>query len=219
MFSYCLNDPINYTDPGGLCALCLVSKNSNQFSMTGFYGCGGESIGGYYTRKATSRDKKNGLIHDQARFPYSEEAVGLGSYADSGCAIIATYNALQLLGKTVSLGSIRDEYLFKHGTILLGLGGVGPWSFDDYFESHGINCAGYLSFDSLHANISEGGVVIFTLMNDVSNITKGFHTMAAQYVNGKYHVYNGYSSGVQVVSNLRDVNSGNMWIWGYIVGG
>ena len=184
-----------------------------------FCGFGGGGSGGRYTRKATSRDQTNGLITDQDNFPYANETVGLGSYKDNGCAIIATYNALQLLGWKVSLGSIRDEYLFKHGTILLGLGGVGPWSIENYFDSHDRSCTGYPLFGLLHADVSEGSVVIFTLMNNINDIGDGFHTMAAQYVNGTYHVYNGYNGGFQTVSNLMDVKDGSMWIWGYIVGG
>ena len=171
-------------------------------------------------REASSRDMTNGLINNQSKFLYSGEAVGFGSYANSGCAVIATYNAMQLLGRNASLGAIRDEYLYKHGSILFGLGGVGPWSFDDYFENHGINCTGYSSYTSLNANIAEGDVVVFTVMNNRNNIFAGFHTMCAQYIDGTYLVYNAYSnSPFPSGRDLSSIYPNQLWIYGYIVGG
>lgn len=177
--------------------------------------------GGSSKRKKTAYDKVSGLIYNQTNFENSNESVGLGTFAQNGCAVIATYNVMQLLGKNESLGSVRNEYLYQHGAIAGGLGGVGPWRFDDYFANHGISCTGYAFFSQLHANVSDGDIVIFTVMNDVDDITAGFHTMAAQYVNGAYQVYNAYSNSVSysTLSNLRKVYTNSMWIYGYIVGG
>lgn len=222
MFAYCLNNPVNNLDSSGTVAVSIFDGDRNSLSI-GYIGLGGGGTGGRggFARKASSRDQKNGLIHGQSAFQYSEEAVGLGSYANSGCAVIATYNAMQLLGENASLGAIRDEYLYKHGAILFGLGGVGPWRFDDYFESHGINCTGYFSYTSLNANISEGDVVVFTVMNNRDNILEGFHTMTAQYIGGTYLVYNVYSNSTtySTCRNLSNIYSDARWIYGYIVGG
>ena len=175
---------------------------------------------GYITGKTTAHDKDSGIIHNQQTFAHSDESVGLGTFASNGCAIIATYNAVQLLEGAASLGSIRDEYLYLHGSIAFGLGGVGPWCFDSYFIMHGYSCTGYTSFSSLNANISEGDVVIFTVMNNKNDITDGFHTMAAQYVGGIYRVYNAYgnSKTFHPMNSLDDYSKNCLWIYGYIVG-
>ena len=46
MFAYCLNNPTNYSDPSGLCGLCLANRVSDQFSMTGVCEGGNGSGGG-----------------------------------------------------------------------------------------------------------------------------------------------------------------------------
>ena len=77
-----------------------------------------------------------------------------------------------------------------------------------------------MSFSQLNANVAEGDVIIFTVMNNVNNISSGFYTMAAQYVGGVYQVYNSYrnSDASAVLNNLVGVYQSSMWIYGYIVG-
>ena len=221
MFAYCRNNPANSFDPSGTTSVSIFDEDM-LIRLIGYIGHGGGTGGGGPKRKKiNSKNLKAGLIHNQQTFLYSAEDVGLSTYSASGCAIIATYNAMQLLGKPTSLGSIRDEYLYQHGTILFGLGGCGPWSFDNYFESHGINCTGYSSLASLEANVSEGDVIIFTVMNTWYNAFDGFHTMAAQYIGGVYLVYNAfsYSTSASPVHALTALYENDLWIYGYIVGG
>ena len=219
MFAYCLNNPSNLYDPSGKFCLqsCRGEINLLMQDVTDFRGGCLPTISG----GKTAYDKDSGLIHNQTTFEHNDEPVGLGKFASSGCAIIATYNAIQLLGGNASLGSIRDEYLYLYGSIAFGLGGVGPWCFDSYFVMHGYSCSGYTSFSSLNANISEGDVVIFTVMNNKNDITKGFHTMAAQYVGGIYRVYNAYgnSKTFHPMNSLDGYSKNCLWIYGYIVGG
>lgn len=127
---------------------------------------------------------------------------------------------MQLLEKPQSLGDINNEFLTNHGTILWEWFGIGPWSFDNYFAAHNVPNTGYWSYDSLLNNITDGSVVIFTVMNDSADIFEGFHTMAAQYVGGQFVVYNTTNSRPtpRTVDYLSEVFDGGMWIYGYIVG-
>ena len=41
MFAYCRNNPVNHSDPSGMCGLCVAGKNSDQFMTDTFCGGGG----------------------------------------------------------------------------------------------------------------------------------------------------------------------------------
>ena len=128
---------------------------------------------------------------------------------------------MQLLGNAQSLGSIEHEFLTEHGMILWGLWGSGPWSFDNYFNAHGISNVGYGDYNALIQNISEGDVVVFTVGNKKWDVTAGFHTMAAQYVGGQFVVYNYYMTNTSVyyADSLGALDADSWWVYGYIVGG
>ena len=166
-------------------------------------------------------DKKSGLINGQKIFEYANSLCGAGTYANNGCAIIAIYNAMQLLDNPQSLGSIEHEFSWEHGMLMLGLWGVAPWSFDDYFHAHKVSNAGYRYYDTMMHNISEGDVVVFTVVNNVWNPFDGFHTMTAQYVGGQFVVYNAYRGYAYswTCSSLSAIYDNSKWVYGYIVGG
>ena len=220
MFAYCNNNPANCYDPSGMATFWTSTGDVNPL-LSGYYGFGGGGGGYRVIPKKTAYDRRSGLVVNQSSFNHSGEPVGLGTFAANGCAVIATYNAVQLLGGFESLGGIRDEYLHEHGSILYGLGGVGPWSFDNYFAKHGYSYTGYFSFSALNKNVSEGDVIVFTLMNNANDITAGFHTMTAQYTGGIYQVYNAYSNcySSSPMLDLRSVYKNSAWVYGYIVGG
>ena len=47
MFAYCNNNPGNYSDPSGMCGLCLSNKPSSQLMVSALDGCCGGGGGGY----------------------------------------------------------------------------------------------------------------------------------------------------------------------------
>lgn len=167
--------------------------------------------------------KDEGLINGQAVFEYAEYSFGFGTYASSGCAVIAVYNARQLLGQGESLGRISDDFLVCHGTLLGGAWGVAPWDINDYFIANNIPYTGYRSYDAFLSDVSEGDVVIFTIIVAENNIFEGFHTMAAQHQNGSFVVYNvsnDRSTSYLATSLLNMyVDGPSGWVYGYNLGG
>jgi len=133
--------------------------------------------------------------------------------------MIAIYNAMALYGRPQDLDVITTEFFLFHGMILGGLGGAGPWSFDSYFDWHRIPHTGYCDYDSLLQNVSDGDIVVFTVMNSQSDLSQGFHTMAAQYNNGAFTVYNIYSNMTTscTLTTLNSVYRDSLWIYGYIL--
>lgn len=222
MFAYCLNNPIVLSDDCGTISRVCISDEFNPLIMpweTGKGGVGGGNTTEYHY--PSPYDKKTGLINGQGVFDYADYLCGVGNYADNGCEIIAIYNSMQLLGCPQSLGAIEHEFSWDHGMLLMGLWGVGPWVFDDYFDAHGVSNVGYGNYDTMMQNISEGDVVVFTVMNNSCNLFEGFHTMAAQYVGGQFVVYNAYSNSTRAwtFSSLCAIYDNSKWIYGYIVGG
>ena len=210
MFAYCGNNPINYVDYDGYWAIkcnpvigeILKRVLAKNFANDTF-------------------SKTEGLINGQAVFEFANEKCGLGTYAKNGCGVIAIYNAMQLLKKNQSLGSIETAFQYKYGMILYGLGGIGPWSFGEYFDSKNIKYKGYSSYANLERDLSNGDVIVFTVRNSRKNIFKGYHTMAARFIGGRFVVYN-ISSIITTptsVNSLDPVYDDSKWIYGYIVGG
>ena len=156
------------------------------------------------------------MVNGQAILPYSKNKIGWGSYEKSGCPYIAVYNGMQLLGYSKSLDSITQDIFWNHGTVCFGAGGVAPWSIESYFRSQGIAYSSSYSMSRLTENISEGSVIIFTVWNDRSSITSGWHAMAALYTNGKYLVFNQYNNSktYEAYQSLGDAFTEGRWIHG-----
>jgi hypothetical protein len=151
-------------------------------------------------------------------FKYAMNECGVGTYARNGCAAIAVYNAHQLLGEPKALGKINNDFLYKYGTFFLEYFGILPSQIGAYFRGEGYEVTGYFTYAALKSNLSDGDVIVCTVMNNTSNIRKGFHTMAAIYRNGVFIVYN-VSSKRQRPFVMTDLVQGDQgWIFGYIVG-
>lgn len=211
MFAYCNNNPINCIDTSG-CLSASVGPNAMLYD-----GGGRKNV----IIPDDKYSKTTEMINGQGVFEFADEPMGIGTYSDNGCGIVAVYNAMQLLGEHQALGSIEDDFLLMNGMLLCGLWGVAPWSIGDYFASQGIAYTGYLSFEGLANNVSEGDVIVFMVMNNVNNIFAGFHYMSAQYVSGGFVVYNMYTNSTtsKLVQSLDPVYGSSGWTYGYIVGG
>lgn len=137
--------------------------------------------------------KRLGMVNGQGVQPFSDAPFGWSTYEQAGCGVIATYNMMQLLGELMSLGDIGDEYSQVHGTLLGGIFGVAPWHISSFLQTHNIEAIGCTRATEVEQNISEGDIVIFTVLNSVKNVMHGFHTMTAQYKDGSYTAYNVYN--------------------------
>ena len=176
--------------------------------------------GGYpiYPYIANTPDEQIfGMVNGQSKLPYSDVRIGLGSYGKSGCAFIAIYNAMQLIGHSTSLADVTSEVYEQHGTICFGAGGVSPWSIQRYFTAHGIKVSGSYSLQSLSQEVTEGSVIVFTVLNNSKNIFEGWHAMTALYTGGNYLVFNkdNSSSTYKPYSSLEDAFLNGVWIYGF----
>lgn len=200
MFAYCLNKPTCYADSTG--NRCVPA------------GRGGDMFGKAPVTDPnpapTPEEQTYGVVNGQDLLPYADEKIGWGTYGKSGCAYIATYNAMQLIGDPQSLQSVVDE-MFWYGAVAFGAGGAGPWATSKYLKKHGINYTGSFSVTELTENISEGSVVVFTAM-----YPGGWHAMAALYTDGEYWVFNRSNKNASHVpySSLDEAFSNGWWIYG-----
>jgi hypothetical protein len=208
MFAYRYNNPIRYSDPTGCVPVFPV-----------------EISGGGVPQESEIPDsiwtKTTGFINGQAIFPYSNNRMGWGTYANNGCGVIAVYNAMQLLESPEPLGLIEAEISNSGGLLAVGLLGVEPWAIDCYFTSHGISCTRYSTYQSLSQDVREGSVIVFLVLNDATTLLGGAHYMAALYTDGKYIVYNMYNNlaDTKPVASLYQPYPGSGFVCGFIVGG
>ena len=204
MFAYCNNNPVVLVDYSGMLPFGM---NATQVVIND--GGGGYPIYPYIAN--TPDEQIFGMVNGQSKLPYSDVRIGLGSYGKSGCPYIATYNAMQLIGKPQSLSSITSE-MFRYGAVAFGAGGAGPWATAKYFDAHEIDYTGSFSADRLVANISEGSVIVFTVFYPT-----GWHAMTALYAGGRYLVFNedNSSSTYKPYSSLENAFLNGVWIYGF----
>ena len=68
MFAHCNNNPVNYSDPAGLCALHMTNILDNRFSNITMCGCSGGSGSSYYQESASG-----GVINDTLEFIFNTD--------------------------------------------------------------------------------------------------------------------------------------------------
>ena len=217
MFAYCLNNPASYMDSTGHCSCTISTRLDSYFEFAAVCLCGGGYRYPIYPYVAASPEEQiSGMVNGQGNLPYSDTSIGLGTYGKSGCAYIAIYNACQLIGMPRSLSDITRDVFWSHGTLFFGAGGVAPWSMESYFAANGIVTKGSYSYESLTADIVEGDVIVFTVLNNRNNIFKGWHAMTALYTGGNYLVFNQYNNSTtyRSYSALDEAFSKGVWIYG-----
>ena len=203
MFAYCNNNPVCHDDPTG------TRANGPTFTFVNDGGGGSPD----------PHDKTAGMVNGQGVQPFSDAPFGWSTYEQAGCGVIATYNMMQLLGELMSLGDIGDEYSQVHGTLLGGIFGVAPWHISSFLQAHNIEAVGCTRATEVEQNISEGDIVVFTVLNSIKNITNGFHTMTAQYKDGAYNVYNRWNNytNYYVETSFRDIYNGGALVEAFII--
>ena len=114
MFAYCNANPVALVDTSGsIPAYSLMLTDSGSGSFKPHY------------------------INNQADTAVANIRVGCKDVAWSGCGPVATYNALQTLGKPTALTSIIDYYDKNNDLIFDGILGILPNAVADYFDAHG----------------------------------------------------------------------------------
>ena len=204
MFEYCGNNPIDCSDFSG----CRPKDIQDEINPTQI-------------------DDSRITINGQQRDPYSSMSYGTGNVGDSGCVVIATYNALLLSGYSTSFTSVVDYYVWRwiflhHGTPTWLIGGCLSTFGVEYVHS----CD-----PSIIGKCKNGGTVIVNVYNRRTTISyctvpgmghekslwttavvpdwsSGRHAVAITYENGKYMVYN--------YRNYRSNPMGYVDYWSYL---
>jgi len=113
-----------------------------------------------------------------------------GSY--NGCAWIATYNALLILGEHVHPAELIRNYQLTGGTLINGEFGINPSAIRNDFENRGYNVTMASLPSSVDDHIRASTVSILTYAH-----SSGAHTVMVYYDNNNnvFHIYNEGGAG------------------------
>ena len=197
MFAYCCNCPVFFSDSKGYAAkACLSSDLMGK-------------------KKETPDDVNGRLINGQGDQDWSDYPVGFGTYGNNGGGIIALYNAMQLLGRSVSLGDVNRAMFWEYMLAGGGLLGIPPESICHYLDAHNVRYLCVSSPDILAEFQAEGAIIILYVINNIDNIFEGCHVMTAQYTNGQYVVYNRYNldKETQAFNSISSIYEGGALVY------
>ena len=110
MFSYCLNNPVMYSDPTGRYTFIGTELDQNEEE---------DELEDWHKLELGASPHP---INGQRVCEYANSRFGLTTVAKSGCAVIATYNAINLKGYIYSFDDCLKEYnKLRPSTRILGV--------------------------------------------------------------------------------------------------
>ncbi|MGD1820065.1 MAG: hypothetical protein ACPKOI_09325 [Pleomorphochaeta sp.] len=169
-------------------------------------------------------DITNGFIYGQKNNNVKDMNFGHAKIAHTGCEIVATYNAMQLTGNSVSFADTIYEYEENGAQMLFGHFGSNPDGISDYLDNHNVNYTQASSASELEQLTQQNGsVAILSFWNYEGAITGGLHTVAIQRNGSNYDVYNygGYDTAPTnswdkyVFSNVDNIINEGKFFTGY----
>ena len=212
LFSYCLNNIVMNKDPSGR---WIVYSEIKRLLYTYIVLRFGVAFANYIYNSNTSRDIKSGYINGQGKGKVSKLRFGAFKMSYNGCEVIAVYNALRMKGKGIPISQIALEMEVNGSSLLYGIFGANPYFIGNYFGHHNIKYTRYTS-ESKMKNSIKNGIYIISFWNN-QKITGGIHTVAFNYKNGLYTVYNDSDNNTKSKSyrSLTAIYSGGRFIVGY----
>ena len=123
--------------------------------------------------------------------------IGMAPMSETGCEVIATYNALLNLGKSPSLGKLIEEYE-RDGIIHSGRFGVAPKAIADNLKRHGLGVDFYIpgkKRQDVEGFSAKYNTLIVTYYNDYTDLYKQIHTVAITRDDSGYTLHNAYCNG------------------------
>ena len=139
--------------------------------------------------------KDEGFIENQHSM--TDINMGMAPMSETGCEVIATYNALLNLGRRIPLGNLIEEYE-RDGIIHSGRFGVAPKAIADYLKRCGYIADTYIpgkkrqAFEQFADNYM---TLIVTYYNDYTDLMKQIHTVAITRDDMGYTVHNAFCNG------------------------
>ena len=194
LYAYCGNDGVNAWDPSGHGFLEFIGKI--YMKLSGFK----EPLNGYdliakynYEEniKYEKKWKNKGAIYDQEnQWPIRAMLYGDSIMKDTGCELIAVYNAIYLKkGKTISLSSLIRYSEDKAYSMRNGVWGTTPYKLGKILTHYGVHYS--LCKKKKTVKLKKGKIYIISVYNE-GGLLKGVHTFAVIGLGKKkgFEVYN-----------------------------
>lgn len=142
-----------------------------------------------------------------------------GNYtmAQSGCGVIAAYNAISLLGGVPNMPELI-RYFEQNGMVMNAALGTNPYSIGNYFKGNGYEVENITH--NLDDALTGNNVIILTSWIDADNILQGSHTVAIEKdENGQIVVYNPYGNSTEAddFASIKDYLKGRSLITGQLL--
>jgi len=230
LYIYCLNNPVMNVDPEGNAtesfksmAARHLSNNSKHWKNTsksiidssGFILTQNKTKGFLFGRKPIYVVKKFWFYGWKFILVLTGYKDLLSDY--NGCEWIATYNALKLLGKSVSPADIIYWYEMNGGAVFEGQWGIYPWKVATYFRGQkyrvtdGWNKTDVNSIYNLDERIKKCSVAIITYLWFDKGPSAGAHTVAVKWnaSSKTFKIYNEKQGTVLSVSSINFIMNSN----------
>ena len=187
MFAYCNNSPVGFIDPDGEQSIGNKILGIPLRVVFSFF---------RYLQNMQKMKEHKGFIENQHKEPVASLRYGLTRMKDTGCELIAIYNAMLLYGKNPSLPNIIfTAENSVPGMVLEGGFGTDPVFEKNYLKKQGINTKTYSTIKAADREKKAGDIFIVTFSNRTGknkNIPSPVvHTVAVIICsNGKIRAYN-----------------------------
>ena len=168
-----------------------------------------------YENNSQQGDPKK-LINGQEAF--SHFRFGICTLDRVGCGVIAFYNILRLLKKSVKLPDlILEMETNRTETVPFGFFGINPFRMKKMFSSYGIRFERFFKPKRLVENRENGNIFLITSWNDPKNWFRGAHTIAVRDRKTYFEVYNktNQRKSVARITDVSEICGKSSLICGY----
>lgn len=131
----------------------------------------------------------NGFIENQNA--YYDMKYGIKTIADSGCEIIALYNAIYDLTGEVNIDfPLMIDYFEKDGIILYGAFGTDPQAIEEYLNKSGFKTISSTEIEDYPKIEEASDSFILIKYNNEDDIMDMIHSICISKKNGKFYAHN-----------------------------
>ena len=174
MYGYCINNPVIYMDING--NDILKSNIQNKAEKNRIY---------------NNQYSYSGYIYGQSNFPIGNMKLGDKTLSYNGCEIVATYNAMLLLGADTTIQNViyyyDKDYKWGNFIDMDGKIGVSYNKMENFLTQRGYKVTDY-TYDGNYNSLPKG-IYIYSFLHSA-----GIHSVAiSKNDDGTILVYNAYS--------------------------
>ena len=156
------------------------------------------------------------FVTGQGLKKYSELKYGNFAFSFNGGEIAAVYNAMLLLGNSVSLEATIGEFELNRMPAVGGLAGTDVKRLGEYFDGHGISYEKYGDRAFFTNALTDGAVVVFAYYESVKRL---IHTVGGRSTDGKnITLYNlSDKDEFSLTVNAEEFFAKRGFIFGYVI--